>query len=183
MNLQEEEEHYQFFVEGKFAWSDSLTLHGELLLAKNEIDALHTSPSFPMLNGLGFDRVVRPGMPHFDDFVARNPALAPIMSAGALTFGRTFGVSGPAQKQTREIDSYRANLAADWSPSDRILDLHYNVAFNNEQTRVFASIYNLTDEDPPRARLDGSYDPFTHDPFGVVFKLGVQHRFLFGRFN
>ena len=62
-------------------------------------------------------------------------------------------------------------------------DLHYSFTFNDERTRLFASVYNVTDEDPPLALLDLSYDPYTHDPFGVVFKVGVNHRLEVGPFR
>jgi iron complex outermembrane receptor protein len=79
---------------------------------------------------------------------------------------RTLGGGGP-----QTIDDY---LTA---------DLHYNLTFNDERTRIFASINNITDEDPPFARLDLSYDPYTHDPFGIIYKLGLQHRFEGGPFQ
>lgn len=72
----------------------------------------------------------------------------------------------------------------DWSISDHLtFDLNYSYTFNGDRTRVFASIYNVTDEDPPLARLNLSYDPYTHDPFGRVFKVGMQHRFEIGPFQ
>ena len=40
-----------------------------------------------------------------------------------------------------------------------------------------ASVDNLLDEDPPFARLDLSYDPFTADALGRTFKLGVSAAF------
>ena len=40
-----------------------------------------------------------------------------------------------------------------------------------------ASVENITDEDPPFARLDLSYDPFTASGLGRTFKLGVRKRF------
>ena len=79
------------------------------------------------------------------------------------------------------IDSYEdadAPAGADWDiASHDTFDLHYNYNFNNDNTRIFASVYNFTDEDPPFARLDLSYDPYTHNPYGRMFKVGVQHRF------
>ena len=61
-------------------------------------------------------------------------------------------------------------------------DLHYNmslVAVNPdlEDSTIWVSIYNLTDEDPPFARLDLNYDPYTHNPFGQMIKIGVRHKF------
>jgi iron complex outermembrane receptor protein len=45
------------------------------------------------------------------------------------------------------------------------------------QTTVTASVINLTDRDPPFARLDLSYDPFIANPLGRYFKLLVNKRF------
>lgn len=39
------------------------------------------------------------------------------------------------------------------------------------------SVINITDEDPPFARLDLNYDPYTHRPFGRTFKIGVIKTF------
>jgi len=36
---------------------------------------------------------------------------------------------------------------------------------------------NLADEDPPFARLDLNYDPFTADPIGRTIKVGLNYRF------
>lgn len=56
-------------------------------------------------------------------------------------------------------------------------DLSYNYRFNKDQTKVNFTVGNLTDEEPPFARLDLNYDPFTHSPFGRTFKLSVVHQF------
>lgn len=56
-------------------------------------------------------------------------------------------------------------------------DLSYNYRFNDDLTKVNFTIGNLTDEEPPFARLDLNYDPFTHNPFGRTFKLAVVHKF------
>jgi hypothetical protein len=56
-------------------------------------------------------------------------------------------------------------------------DMHYNTVINNGNSAVWLSVYNLLDEDPPYARLDLNYDPYTHNPFGRMIKLGVRHSF------
>jgi hypothetical protein len=61
-------------------------------------------------------------------------------------------------------------------------DLHYNLSLENvsedlAESAVWVSIYNATDEDPPFARLDLNYDPYTHNPFGRIIKVGVRHKF------
>jgi len=83
-----------------------------------------------------------------------------------------------------EYDDDRGNVPAGTTVDDHMtFDLHYNYRFNNDNTRLFASVYNLTDEDPPFVRLDLNYDPYTHNPFGRIIKVGVQHRFEGGLFQ
>jgi iron complex outermembrane receptor protein len=55
-------------------------------------------------------------------------------------------------------------------------DLAYRV-FLPWDTTVSASVINMFDQDPPFARLDLSYDPFTANPIGRHFKLNVTKRF------
>lgn len=45
------------------------------------------------------------------------------------------------------------------------------------ETTVTASIVNFTDEDPPEARLELSYDPYIGNPLGRTFEVGVRKRF------
>ncbi len=46
-----------------------------------------------------------------------------------------------------------------------------------EETTITASVINLTDRDPPLARLDLSYDPFLANPYGRYFKLLLNKKF------
>lgn len=55
-------------------------------------------------------------------------------------------------------------------------DLHYRVVLPGQMT-LNASVLNLADEDPPFARLDLNYDPFTGSPLGRVVKLGFTKTF------
>jgi len=55
-------------------------------------------------------------------------------------------------------------------------DLAYRV-FLPWDTTLTASVINVFDEDPPSARLDLSYDPFTANPLGRYYKLGVTKKF------
>ena len=45
------------------------------------------------------------------------------------------------------------------------------------RTVLSAGVSNVFDQDPPFARLDLSYDPFTANPIGRHFKLNVTKRF------
>ena len=55
-------------------------------------------------------------------------------------------------------------------------DVTYRVELPGDMT-LLASVENVTDEDPAFARLDLSYDPFTGNPLGRTFKIGVKKRF------
>jgi len=55
-------------------------------------------------------------------------------------------------------------------------DLSYRVMLPWETT-LSLSVINVFDEDPPFARLDLSYDPFTANPLGRYYKLNVIKRF------
>ena len=44
-------------------------------------------------------------------------------------------------------------------------------------TTLSVSVINLFDTDPPFARLDLSYDPFTANPFGRYYKLNITKKF------
>jgi outer membrane receptor protein involved in Fe transport len=88
-----------------------------------------------------------------------------------------------AQFIVRYVDSYEdvrpgRSTVNDLSKVDSFvtLDLHYNVTlFDN--AFVSLSVLNLTDEDPPAASTDLNYDPFTHNPFGRMIKLGLRYSF------
>ena len=78
----------------------------------------------------------------------------------------------------------KSSGGADWSIDDQMtFDISYNFRFNNGNSRLFATIYNFTDEDPPLAHLDLNYDPYTHNPFGMMWKVGATHRFEGGPFQ
>jgi iron complex outermembrane receptor protein len=44
-------------------------------------------------------------------------------------------------------------------------------------TRVSVALDNIFDRDPPFARLDQNYDPFTASPLGFTAKLGISQAF------
>ncbi len=89
-----------------------------------------------------------------------------------------------AQMIVRHVSSYddirpAASTVNDLSKVDShtTLDLHYNVQLFDSSTYVSLAVINATDEDPPPASTDLNYDPFTHNPFGRMIKLGLKYRF------
>ena len=56
-------------------------------------------------------------------------------------------------------------------------DVTYNLNLFDGSTRLSASIFNLTDEDPPLASTDLNYDPYVHSAFGRMIKVGIVQQF------
>ena len=85
---------------------------------------------------------------------------------------------------TRFVDAYEDNgLGASNSAkyphlveidSHITFDLHY-VWRGIDGLTLSMNIINVADEDPPAARGDLNYDPFTHSAFGRMIKLGVSY--------
>ena len=55
-------------------------------------------------------------------------------------------------------------------------DLSYRV-FLPWETTLTAAVINVFDQDPGFARLDLSYDPFTANPLGRYYKVGITKKF------
>ncbi|WP_068879265.1 TonB-dependent receptor domain-containing protein, partial [Phenylobacterium sp. CCH12-B4] len=55
-------------------------------------------------------------------------------------------------------------------------DVTYRLSLANDVT-LTASVFNLLDRDPSKARLEPSYDPFVGNPLGRTFKVGARKRF------
>lgn len=56
-------------------------------------------------------------------------------------------------------------------------DLSYLLDIKPLDATLSVTIQNITDEDPPFARLDLNYDPFTGNPLGRVVKVGFKKTF------
>ena len=46
-----------------------------------------------------------------------------------------------------------------------------------DRTMLSVALFNLFDEDPPFARLDQNFDPFTASPLGFTAKVGISQGF------
>jgi len=55
-------------------------------------------------------------------------------------------------------------------------DLTYRVLLPYDVT-LTASVFNVLDEEPPKARLELSYDPFIGNPLGRSYKIGIKKKF------
>lgn len=57
------------------------------------------------------------------------------------------------------------------------IDATYRVNLLEDNLVLDFSAINLFDEDPPRAHTDLNYDPYTHNAFGRMLKVGLRYSF------
>ncbi|RPF70878.1 TonB-dependent receptor domain-containing protein [Aurantiacibacter spongiae] len=93
---------------------------------------------------------------HVDDYADQR---------GDAVFGPNEGVlAGASVAAGRLVDSFTTlDLTWRWSP--------------RRDTTVSLALANLLDADPPFARLDQNYDPFTANPLGLTAKFGISQAF------
>ena len=88
--------------------------------------------------------------------------------------------AGLIARHVGEYDDAEAPEAYPWLAtidSQTTFDLNY-VYRGMDDLVLSASVVNVTDEDPPAARGDLNYDPFTHNAFGRMIKLSFTYTLL-----
>ena len=139
VNLVQETRRWQWFTEAQWRSESGLRLSGELLLARTEVPAWATSPSYPPSQVIDLDRVVQASNPSLVDMASKYPALygdyawcdadycrfegdgaeqdaAAIPAAWqnvAWINGRLFAQEGPLRGHPRESNTERLVLSAD----------------------------------------------------------------------
>nr|WP_070960602.1 TonB-dependent receptor [Hyphomonas sp. Mor2] len=73
-------------------------------------------------------------------------------------------------------NTFQPSLGIPEIESQTTFDLFYNWT-SPWDLDLGLSVVNVTDEDPPFAQFDLSYDPYTHNPFGRTWKISVTKRF------
>lgn len=91
-------------------------------------------------------------------------------------------VAGYTDQRTAEFAANTSALAGQAVTAGKqigsftTVDLTWNVALPHG-VAASLSVFNALDTDPPFARLDQNFDPFTASPLGRTFKLGVSFAF------
>ena len=96
-----------------------------------------------------------------------------LKAAAHISYEDDVHYAGLIARYVDEYDDAGAPAAYPWLAtidSQTTLDLNY-VYRGIDDLMISASIVNVTDEDPPAARGDMNYDPFTHNPFGRMMKV------------
>jgi len=78
----------------------------------------------------------------------------------------------------RYVADYKDDAAANayLKDVDSMSTQDFTAIYNWRDFTVAASVFNLTDEDPPEVYLPQNWDPYTHDGFGRMYKLQVTYR-------
>jgi iron complex outermembrane receptor protein len=71
----------------------------------------------------------------------------------------------------------RAVTAGKVINSFKTVDVTYRLNLESTGTTLSVSALNVFDEEPPFARLDFNYDPFTASPLGFTAKVAVSQKF------
>jgi len=91
---------------------------------------------------------------------------------GAYTDQRGDEVFGPNPTALAGASVTEGKRIGRWTT----LDLAWNWQVESG-TALSLALFNLTDEDPPFARLDQNFDPFTASPLGFTARAGVSQAF------
>ena len=105
--------------------------------------------------------------------------LTPIVDLQGNLFGKWSRGRHRATLTTRYWGDYEdeSAIAALQTIDDMLtVDLTYNLALVENRLNLNLSVFNLFDEDPPRAQTDLNYDPYTHSAFGRMMKLGLVYQ-------
>ncbi|MGX7952880.1 TonB-dependent receptor domain-containing protein [Tsuneonella sp. HG249] len=82
--------------------------------------------------------------------------------AGAANTGSLAGAEVPGGKEIGTFDTF---------------DATYRLNLESIGSTLSISALNIFDKDPPFARLDFNYDPFTASPLGFTLKVAISQRF------
>ena len=102
------------------------------------------------------------------------------LSVKYSVFGNSFNIV--ANMASEYVGSYGASGTEFTTEAFTTYDFHYNLSWGLfsdalEGSALWLSIYNLEDKDPPLTPLDLNYDPYTHNPFGQIVKVGVRYKY------
>jgi iron complex outermembrane receptor protein len=86
---------------------------------------------------------------------------------GAAIFGPNAALGGQSVAAGQHVGSF-TTLDATW---------RWTLPLRDGGTTVSLALVNLADEQPPLARIDQNFDPFTHNALGRTLKLGVAQAF------
>jgi iron complex outermembrane receptor protein len=168
------------FAGGSLGLGGSVTYVQEFTVAETEVEGVVVSPAFDGVNKLNYQTQIVPvpqwkaqlfaeysrdihnlrlTLNYIDSYIDQRTS--PYPPAVLLNID---GTTRPTSNEGRKLDAFMT------------FDASYRVLLPWDVTAV-VTVDNIFDEDPPFARLDLGYDPFTANPLGRTYKLNVTKKF------
>jgi iron complex outermembrane receptor protein len=169
----------EIFRGGDLSVGGSVTITNEYKIGATYIGSSLASPAFDAVGYLNYQTTAVPipkwkGEAHVEYSVGSHNIRYVIRYIDAYEDQRTAPfLAGYARDTSGNAVTVAAGKTID---AQIIQDINYRV-FLPWETTLTASVANIFNEDPSFARLDLSYDPFTGNPLGRVFKLGMTKKF------
>jgi iron complex outermembrane receptor protein len=150
---------WQDVLGGYFAIGGSGSYVHEYLVGATSVEGIEVSPAFDAVGFLNYQTQVVP-VPQWK-------------GTASIEWGND---SQNLRFAANYIDSYIDQRFGADIDSHLTFDANYRIDLPSNSTFI-VSVKNFTDEDPPFARLDLNYDPFTVNPIGRTIRVGLRQRF------
>ncbi|WP_426031894.1 TonB-dependent receptor [Caulobacter sp. DWP3-1-3b2] len=164
---------------GNVALGTNATYISEYKVSAQTVEGVVVSPAFDAVGKLNYQTIAVP-IPQWKGDVYAQWSMGPhnlratVHYIDSYTDRRTAPFATGAYKDTTGAP---VTVSAGKTIDKQILtDLAYRV-FLPWDTTLTAAITNVFDKDPSYARLDLGYDPFTGDPLGRTYKMGIRKKF------
>lgn len=161
---------------GSLGLGGSLTYVMNYDLADQRVEGINVQPGFDAVGKLNYQTTAYP-LPEWKGqaYLEYNHGIA----TGRLTF--TY-IDGYTDQRTAPFAPRADITGTPTIAAGKEIDPFYTTDFNLqlqpwENTTINLTVINVFDREPSFARLDYSYDPFTGNPLGRQFKIGINQRF------
>lgn len=164
---------------GDITVGGSVTITNEYKVAATYVGGILASPAFDAVGYLNYQTTAVPipkwkAEGHVEYSVGNHNLRWVIHYIDSYEDQRTAPfLSGYARDTTGAAVTVAAGKTID---AQIIQDINYRV-FLPWETTLTASVTNIFDKDPSFARLELGYDPFTGNPLGRVYKVGISKKF------
>ena len=164
---------------GNVALGTNATYISEYKVSAQSVEGVLVSPAFDAVGQLNYQTIAVP-IPQWKGDVYAEWSMGPHNLRATVHYIDSYGDQRTAPFATgayKDTTGAPVTVAAGKKIDKQILtDLAYRV-FLPWDTTLTAAITNLFDKDPSYARLDLGYDPFTGDPLGRTYKVGIRKKF------
>jgi len=164
---------------GEVSLGANATYISEYKVSAQTVEGVLVSPAFDAVGKLNYQTIAVP-IPQWKGDVYAEWTMGPHNLRATIHYIDSYQDQRVAPFLTgayKDSTGAPVTVAAGKTIDTQILtDLTYRV-FLPWDTTLTAAITNVFDKDPSYARLDLGYDPFTGDPLGRTYKVGIRKKF------